>query len=277
MSYSVSALLTTDRTMSAARRIGLWLLILTLGAGAASSLSIFDVIQLSKKGYTDEEIVALIEATDSLFELQAEDLPRLKQLGVSETVIRAMLQRVPEETTRTAPAGETPVDRASVAEATDEHEHTGEAPAAGISSDRSAAVRPVDPRRLWKERSLVADPAPESYEPSPAPSIRAYQDLVSFYPVQEERAGGHQHMALTLSGLEVLLLRDEGAFPSMQARALEVTQRLDAAWTQGDGTFFAVLGARGPKVAKREQRLAPLWGALLWGGHECPPLRLVEP
>ena len=210
--------------VTSARRVVLWVLILALGAGAAGALSIFDVIQLSKKGYTDDEIVALIESTDSLFELQAEDLPRLKQLGVSEPVIRAMLERVPAETT-----GATPVGGPPVAEATDEHEHSGdehsgEAPAAGIISPGLEAAQPA------------------------APSAGAYEPLVSFYPVEEERAGAHPHMALTLSGLEVLILRDEGAFPSMQARAIEVTQRLDAAWTQGDGAFYAVSAARGPTV-----------------------------
>jgi hypothetical protein len=55
-------------------------------------------------------------------------------------------------------------------------------------------------------------------------------------------------MALTLSGLEVLVLRDEGPFPSMQARALEVVQRLDAALAQGDGTCNPVSTGWGPAV-----------------------------
>ncbi len=78
-----------------------------LGAGAlalvmaltlpipAAALSIVDIIQLSQNDYSEEEIIKLIEVTESAFELEAADLPRLKDLGVREAVIRVMLERVP--------------------------------------------------------------------------------------------------------------------------------------------------------------------------------------
>ena len=61
----------------------------------AAALSIVDIIQLSQNDYSEEEIIKLIEVTESAFELEAADLPRLKNLGVHEAVIRVMLKRVP--------------------------------------------------------------------------------------------------------------------------------------------------------------------------------------
>ena len=51
--------------MCAFLKAGVWVLLLTLAAGPAVALSIFDIIQLSKNGYADEQIIALIESTDS--------------------------------------------------------------------------------------------------------------------------------------------------------------------------------------------------------------------
>ena len=217
--------------MGALRGVGPWLLVLALAPEPTVALSIFDIIQLGNSGYTDKQIIALIESTASMFELEAEDLPRLKQLGIGEAVIRAMLERAPAE----AP-GNWPEDDAtpsasgaasvSVEEATDRHEHAEKAP--GDNAKEGLG--------------------PGSERPEPG---RATQPLVSFHPVQEERSGDHFHMALTLSGLEVLILRDEGTFPSMQARALKVAQRLDAALALGDGAFYMSSGAGGPSVVFR--------------------------
>ncbi len=66
-------------------------------ATPAGALSIVDIVQLSQNSYSEEAIIKLIEVTSSAFELAAEDVPRLKELGVSEAVIRVMLERVPAE------------------------------------------------------------------------------------------------------------------------------------------------------------------------------------
>ena len=57
----------------------------------ATAMTVYDVIQLSKKSYSDQDIISLIEITDSAFELKAEDISRLVELGVSEPVIQVML------------------------------------------------------------------------------------------------------------------------------------------------------------------------------------------
>ena len=60
-------------------------------ASLAWAVSIYDVIELSRQGYSDEEVVKIIRSTGSVFELTAEDIPRLKNLGVSDAIIRSML------------------------------------------------------------------------------------------------------------------------------------------------------------------------------------------
>ena len=64
-------------------------------ASLAWSVSIYDIIELSRQGYSDDEVVRIIQGTGSVFALTAKDIPRLKNLGVSETVIRSMLTTVP--------------------------------------------------------------------------------------------------------------------------------------------------------------------------------------
>ena len=73
-------------------------------SGQASALTVYDVIQLSGKNYSDQDIVTLIKVTNSAFELKAEDIPRLTDLGVSETMIRAMLKATHLETPSDSPA-----------------------------------------------------------------------------------------------------------------------------------------------------------------------------
>jgi len=71
--------------------------------GQVYALTVYDVIQLSSKDYSSQDIVALIAATDSRFALKAEDIPRLMDLGVSETVIQVMLKAAHLETQTDSP------------------------------------------------------------------------------------------------------------------------------------------------------------------------------
>jgi len=64
---------------------------------SSQALSVYDVIQLSQKNYSDQNIVALIQDTGSAFKLEAKDVVRLKELGLSEPVIRTMLKAIPED------------------------------------------------------------------------------------------------------------------------------------------------------------------------------------
>jgi hypothetical protein len=75
---------------------------------AARAVSIYDVIQLSRKGYSGREIVGILEATNSAFDLSADDVVRLKQLGVEEVVVQKMLALTPPEPAEESPAAEAP-------------------------------------------------------------------------------------------------------------------------------------------------------------------------
>ena len=61
--------------------------------------------------------------------------------------------------------------------------------------------------------------------------------MVSSYPVSEEGAGRHTHMAVALGGVRLLIIRDEAGLPSIQARAEEVERHLDEARALGSGEF----------------------------------------
>jgi hypothetical protein len=56
-----------------------------------SALSVYDMILLSRQDFSDEQLISLIDATESAFQLTAEDVARLNDLGVSEPVIQKML------------------------------------------------------------------------------------------------------------------------------------------------------------------------------------------
>jgi len=56
-------------------------------------------------------------------------------------------------------------------------------------------------------------------------------------PFSESRVGHHQHSVVTLAGLQLLVLRDEGSFPSVEARAAAVVKRLGQITNATPGAF----------------------------------------
>jgi hypothetical protein len=66
------------------------------GAGCASTprpvpLAQADIISMTKVGLTDEEIMRRIDDTRTVFRLNADDVVRLRQEGVSDRVVTYML------------------------------------------------------------------------------------------------------------------------------------------------------------------------------------------
>ena len=61
-------------------------------AAPAAAVSIRDLVELSRAGLSDEVLVALIEADETDFALDAPKILELRQAGVSERVITAMLE-----------------------------------------------------------------------------------------------------------------------------------------------------------------------------------------
>ncbi len=66
-------------------------------APLAQAVSVYDVILLSQKGFSESEILRILDATDSAFTITADDVIRLKRLGVGETVVQRMLVATPDE------------------------------------------------------------------------------------------------------------------------------------------------------------------------------------
>jgi hypothetical protein len=77
--------------MAVSTRMLLGLVTALLFAAPVSALSVYDVILLSRQDFSDEQLITLIDATESAFQLTAEDVTRLSDLGVSEAVIQKML------------------------------------------------------------------------------------------------------------------------------------------------------------------------------------------
>ena len=67
------------------------ILLLVFLPASLAAISVYDVIRLSQGRYSDEEIIRLIETTDSRFVLSTEDTVRLRNAGVTESVIREIL------------------------------------------------------------------------------------------------------------------------------------------------------------------------------------------
>lgn len=169
------------------------------------AISVVDVIRMTKEGYPDEEIIRLIRVTDSRFALSAKDGVRLRNEGLAEEVIREMLAR---------PAGEEPAPEGP--ERTHEHETQKPRPRVTIqgSEDNVRIERRSEP-------------------------------LFSASTYEEAGAGHHVHAALTLTDLEVVILRDEASFASPFARAQSLAGKLNGLADDGQGRFRA----RGLKVA----------------------------
>ena len=131
--------------------------------GQAIALTVYDVIQLSGKNYGDDDIIALFQATNSAFEIKAEDIPRLMELGVSETVIQAMLKAVPKEIVA-HPVATSPATSPGAAISPTPVEH---APGSGTAANTATVFI--------------------------APSKTIAGGSLDFQPFREPGAGGHHH------------------------------------------------------------------------------------
>ena len=74
-------------------------LILPLAAARADALTVRDVIELSKAGVGEDVLLALVEVDRGIFPNDVATIKALKQAGVSEKVITAMVRkgRMPQE------------------------------------------------------------------------------------------------------------------------------------------------------------------------------------
>ena len=182
--------------LSGTRAVPVLILVLALLPASLAAVSVFDVIRLSQARYSDEDIIRLIQTTDSRFVLSAEDTLRLRKAGVTEAVIREMLSRP-------APA-------------------RGPEPAAsGVAANPPRAAVSDESRR---------------------------HDLFAGSSYREKGAAPHAHAAVTLAGLEVLILRDRAEFVSPLVRARAVAQTLNRLAAPASGRFAARAAGQDWKV-----------------------------
>ena len=241
------------------RRATLLLVIFLLGASsAASALTILDVIQLSQRNYTDEQIIGIIEATNAVFELEAADLPRLKQLGVSEAVIRVMVRRRPPASTQASSESTDPAKGAPTT-APDRSQVTP-APSTSFAELAQRANGQRQPARSATATSPSS--VVRSSRAATLPSGRATSNaprLATIATVAEDRAGGHAHVAVVLGGLEVFVLRDEASYVTIADRGGALAAQLEAARTQGGGAFqYATVGGKNAVVFRQPGDQEPL-------------------
>jgi hypothetical protein len=162
-------------------------LLLVLWSAPLAAISVFDVIRLSQARYPDDEIIRLIQTTDSRFLLTAEDTVRLREAGVTEPVIREMLSR------------------------------------------------PATPR---------------DSEPTPSASASGSraEPLFAASPYPGGNADRQAHAAVTLAGIEVLILRDRDGFSSHLARARAVSRILNSPAAPASGRFVASASGQDARV-----------------------------
>lgn len=161
------------------------------------SLTVYDVIQLSTKNYSDKDIISLIEITNSAFELKAEDIPRLLELGVSETVIQTMLKALPERSMQ----------------------HSSLPLSSSTQTSSGIIVAKKNRTATNDAKTLIAG---------------GHFDVK---PYQESGSGHHHHQAINLAGLNLFVLRHKGSFSSIKNRANAVVTQLELAASAGKGTF----------------------------------------
>ena len=216
-------------TSSLRRRVILIATAVMFAAPVAYAVSLFDVIQLSKKGYREQQIIAIIETTDSRFQVDADTVVTLKQEGVSEKVIQAILARNDgppprsEDAARERPQRETPPPRG------DERWRT------------EGAREPADHGHDEDvQEDAVSEPAERPVAPSHASAT------FSYFPFEETGAGHHQHVALALGDVPMIVLRSEAGYDSIAARAHDAADALNRVQREG-----LALSAAGDSVTAR--------------------------
>jgi hypothetical protein len=116
---------------------------LALTAGRAEAVTVRDLVELSKVGLGDQVLVALIEVDRSVFTLDAATLKQLKDGGVSDNVILAVIR-----------SGRTRTDAAAAAP---------QPPAPAVADDAESGSREPQVIVIDHHDSQGSTPAPVAY------------------------------------------------------------------------------------------------------------------
>lgn len=217
--------------MTRSPRRGFLLLLTALSflivAPAAFAVSLYDIIQLAKKGYRDNQIISIIETTDSRFQVDADTVLTLKREGLSEKVIQAIVARSdgPPDTSRDTVREEQPPRDAQPSSRDDGWRTRGDrAPAAQAEPPHQHDEADADDDHAVPSKATV--PAGHAH---PATSATSF----SYFPFEENGAGHHQHIALALGDVPIIVLRSEGGYASIAQRAHAAADALNRAVSEG--------------------------------------------
>lgn len=183
--------------------------VLAMAPLSVSALSVYDIIQLKQKNYDDQTIIDLIKATDSAFKLKADDIIRLKELGISESVMQTMLKATHKEPDL-APDNHSPSPSTT-----------------SNASSHHASIEPSSAGDIVLHNTTTAFVVPNA--------SRLFDSSL----FKEANSGHHDHNAINLMGIRLLVLRDEGVFSSVATRADTIVTRLEQAVTAGEGSFHS--------------------------------------
>jgi len=181
---------------------------LLVAPSSSWAISLDDVVRLSQKGYSDELIIELIDDTGARFQLDADGLVTLKEAGVSERVIQALIEATATDPSEPFRTGDSEVTETEThgAESSGGHGH-------------APTVTPTAHRSTLRGGPFSSHPFEES---------------------NMGHGGSHQHYALAVRGLSILILRSETGYRTIAERAGEVTLLLNHVMNeQRSGLFFA--------------------------------------
>lgn len=202
----------TGRTVRRWRRVCLrsFFVVLLLGLpSSAWALSLYDVVELSRAGYSDKQIIELIEKTRSRFKVDASAVIKLKESGVSEEVIRELLK---------ASTTDSPLS---------------------TDTDTPSGSPTTDPQDTRPRPDQAPGPHSASDTHDPVHANGPFSSFPS-EKIQGGHAGSHQHQAVAVRGVNMIILRSEAGHRSIAHRAGEITARLNRAVTKHPfGTFYA--------------------------------------
>ncbi len=158
----------------------------------AIAITVYDVIQLSDKAYSNEDIIALIKDTNSAFQLKAEDVANLLELGVNEPVIQAMLEAKPLTQEPKNKASKNTQDKSSTSVTTDEN-----------------TKKPSDNKIITPFNSLI--------------SWTDFRSVTSTEKAHKDT----QYQAITYSGIPLFIIKDKARYKSIAERGKAVANQLD--------------------------------------------------
>lgn|GEM_PF-3479815 len=214
-------------------------------ASTAHAVSLYDVVQLSKAGYTDRAIIDLIQKTNSRFYVDADTVLTLKKEGVRDAVIQAILKARTDE----KPVEEqgAPPDTSAV---------TGDRRDPNAQADRTKPER----SEKWRDSPVTPNANRESDRDEDrrnAPAATSNRDAFSAFIFEEgpaaehHHAPGHVHYAVGIEGVPMMVVRSEAGHPNVASRAKEIAEALNSAVAGGDGSFVASSSSAGAGVSFR--------------------------